>query len=295
MDRLLLQKVVCTLCKSDSFDMIQVANLFDRLLTITKDSSITFGQVLWYSIKNEHSHPFAKYILNRLIEYNNKNNNNKWSLTSIVNYAHTGECITPLHLASSFTNPDLVELLLHLGSDVWRPNIHGQVALHFALKKANKTTNLMSAQMFNVIEMLTQQMVTGSFTGHSHAKVTATNNNNLHVVELFRKFSIIPSIIQTNDHAILMLIIGKCSQSDIRFDYPLYLEYFEYAIQLMASDIVIDYLLEQMCHQKHICERQKSGGNNCNEKNEKISSPVDLALQYNNLHAMLQSIRLGNL
>lgn len=250
MDRLLLHQIISLLSKSvDSPpDIERIGLLFDRLLIVAKDAAY-LGQVLWFSTRQANCHPIAVSVLNRLVKCSTK-----WNIASVVNYAYTWECLTPLHLASGFTNLPLIELLLQLGAEVWRPSTNGQVAMHFAIKQLKNNSSM------EVIQMLCRKMV---FTDDT-------------LPERFRKNGIVPAAIEANQSAILNMI----SHCGIKFEYRLYLEYFDYALQTMANEEVTGHLLEQL----RSCSLGLADG----------TSPVDLSLQYSNMRAMLQAITLGD-
>lgn len=252
MDRLLLHQLIGVLTKSsDTCDFERMCNLFDRLLTITNDSSI-YGQVLWYSCSQPTKKQFTNFIISRFVE-----NQSRLPISSIVNYKHTYESLSALQLVSRHGDVDLINLLLQLGANVWKSSTHGKVAFHFAAKNAEQDG--ISSIIIETIRVLCQHM-----------------NDEPLANELFRKFAIVPAAIETNSSVIVQTVL---SQMRTPFEMRLLIQYYEHSLQAMVDSDVIDCILKQI---KKVCKQDIL-----------MQSPIDLAMQYNNLHAMRLSIDLG--
>lgn len=216
MDRLLLHQLIGVLTKSsETCDFERMCNLFDRLLTITNDSSI-YGQVLWYSCSQPTKKQFTNFIISRFVE-----NQSRLPISSIVNYKHTYESLSALQLVSRHGDVDLINLLLQLGANVWKSSTHGKVAFHFAAKNAEQDG--ISSIIIETIRVLCQHM-----------------NDEPLANELFRKFAIVPAAIETNSSVIVQTVL---SQMRTPFEMRLLIQYYEHSLQAMVDSDVIDCIM----------------------------------------------------
>lgn len=277
MDRLLVHQIVSGLSKlgQDNVEvspseMCRLEALLDRLLTSAKDPLPSLGQVLWYCVRTEAAHSLAIYLLNRIVE---QQPNSNFKLSSVVNYAHSSTCTTPLHLAAGFLLTDsgrqLFQLLLSLGGDALRADVYGLLPLHLAIKQVARVGG---AEMAEILGTLVQKMIT------QETEDAKKVENKSAVEELFRKWAIVPAAIDVNS----VLVLQVLDQTEVvQFSRQLIFEYLEYALQAGAGEEVTGHLLKQLKRSSSAADLQKV-------------SPIGLTLRYNNRRALLQAIEQGN-
>lgn len=271
MDRLLVHQIVSGLSKlgqdevTSPSEICRLEALIDRFLTIAKEP-LSLGQVLWYCVREEVAHPLAVYLLNRIVE---QQQNFNFKISSVVNYVHTSACTTPLHLAAAFIQTDsgrqLFALLLSLGGDVLRADVHGLLPLHLVIKQVARASE--GPEMAEILGTLVQQMINQE-SGNSKSNSTIEN--------LFRKWAIVPAAIDVNS-VLVLEVLGQTGL--VQFSRQLTFEYLEYALQNGLGEEVTGHLLKQL-------KRSSS------DDLQKVS-PIGLTLQYNNKRALLQAIDLG--
>ncbi|KAH9407203.1 hypothetical protein TYRP_012752 [Tyrophagus putrescentiae] len=286
MDRLLVHQIVSGLSKFNSSSsssssegessckVHRLEALIDRLLTTATDPTSSLGQVLWYCVQNRtvEGHQLAAYLLNRLVEINDHNNQDRFKVASVVNYVHSSACRTPLHLlavdfsSQSAENHLLIERFLALGADALRADVHGLVPLHLVIRqmKEQNDSDQDEGEVIKVIGLLLQAMI----KQQSEAKNTTE--------ELLRKLAIVPAAIDADSSLVLEML----DQAGVHFSRRLIFEYLEYALQADAGVQVTGHLLKKL----------KSSSSTFAAEN--ALSPIGLTLQYNNHRALLQAIEL---
>ena len=288
MDRLLVHQIVSGLSKLNSSSSSSSSSsegessckvhrleaLIDRLLTTATDPTSSLGQILWYCVQNRtvEGHQLAAYLLNRLVEMND-HNQDRFKVASVVNYVHSSSCRTPLHLlavdfsSQSATNQHLIELLIELGADALRADVHGLVPLHLVIRqlKEQNDGDQDEGEVIKVVGLLLQAMI----KQQSEAKNTTE--------ELLRKLAIVPAAIDADS----LLVLEVLDQAEVHFSRRLTFEYLEYALQAEAGVQVTGHLLKKL----------KSSSSTFAAEN--ALSPIGLTLQYNNHQALFQAIELG--